>query len=108
MNGPYDDATGTGRGAGAAPRPDEPAAPPSHPEHSQTRHALTPTVRALLDAARLPADEHQLAGLVTAYAAQRPAVDALFDVAGTRHALPVPRRGTVAVGPDDDGEPAPT
>ncbi|WP_405652556.1 hypothetical protein [Streptomyces sp. RK9] len=52
-------------------------------------------VRSLLAAAGLPAGEREIAGLVAAYAVQRPAVDALFDVPDTADARPVPRREVV-------------
>lgn len=52
-------------------------------------------VRCLLAAAGLPADEREIAGLVAAYAVQRPAVDALFDVPQARAARPVLRRDVV-------------
>ncbi|MFD9076719.1 hypothetical protein [Streptomyces lasiicapitis] len=49
-------------------------------------------VRTLLAAARLPAHEAQIIGLVAAYRVQRPAVDALFEVPAARYARPVLRR----------------
>ncbi|MFD0415235.1 hypothetical protein [Streptomyces sp. NPDC127108] len=51
-------------------------------------------VRSLLAAAGLPAGEREIAGFVAAYAVQRPAVDALFDVPAP-DARPVLRREVV-------------
>ncbi|WP_433337425.1 amidase [Spirillospora sp. CA-294931] len=51
--------------------------------------AVTARVRTLLDAARLPADEREIAGLSASYAATRPVVDGLFDIPAARHARPV-------------------
>ncbi|GHC75202.1 hypothetical protein [Streptomyces flavofungini] len=49
-------------------------------------------VRGLLAAAGLPAGGRETAGLVAAYGVQRPAMDALFDVAEARYEQPVLRR----------------
>ncbi|MGA4837556.1 amidase [Streptomyces sp. G45] len=59
-------------------------------------------VRSLLAAAGLPAGEREAAGFVAAHTAQRPAVDALFDVRAARHARPV-LRPDVTAGPDGFG-----
>ncbi|WP_431047273.1 hypothetical protein ACQUSR_33965 [Streptomyces sp. P1-3] len=61
-------------------------------------------VRSLLAAAGLPAGEREIAGFAAAYAAQRPAVDGLFDVPTARYARPV-LRPDVTLRPDDE-EPA--
>ncbi|MEV0322528.1 hypothetical protein ACIBKX_14130 [Streptomyces sp. NPDC050658] len=65
-------------------------------------------VRHLLAAAGLPAeraDDGEVAGFVTAYVVQRPAVDALFEVSAARYARPV--LGMEAtVRRDEGGEPA--
>ncbi|MFD9859051.1 hypothetical protein [Streptomyces alboflavus] len=52
-------------------------------------------VRSLLAAAGLPAGEREIAGLVAAYAAQRPSVDALFEVPDTADVRPVLLREVV-------------
>ncbi|WP_198351571.1 hypothetical protein [Streptomyces typhae] len=81
--------------------PENPCTPetPNNSDTTEDGHCLPLIVRGLLAGARLPADEHQFAGLVTAYAAQRPALDALYDLPEARHALPVLRRDVQADGP---------
>lgn len=81
----------------------------SHKETAPSEpFGLAARVRALLDAAGLPANERELAGLVAAYTAQRPAVDGLFDVAAARYAEPVltPDVPVQATGRAADGRPA--
>ncbi|MFC6883700.1 MULTISPECIES: hypothetical protein [Actinomadura] len=70
--------------------------------------SLEARVRTLLDAAGLPANERELAGLVAAYTTQRPAVDGLFNVAAARYAEPVltPDVPVRATGRAADGRPA--
>ncbi|EPH41379.1 putative Glutamyl-tRNA(Gln) amidotransferase subunit A [Streptomyces aurantiacus JA 4570] len=87
------DATGADRTSVAPIRPDETTA----------HHDVGVRVRTLLSAARLPADEGQIAGLVSAYAAQRPAVDALHEMPEARCAAPV-LHPDVLVPPHDHGE----
>lgn len=62
---------------------------------SADRRDIGVRVRSLLAAAGLPAGERETAGLVAAYAVQRPAVDALFDVPDASDAEPVLRREVV-------------